>query len=441
MGEWALPRRRERVVFTRPAPRRARPGTSREARWLRGAFWRNFQVRYREINDLHKQMLRVSDKVAAMPEGPARLAALDHLHRGQSNDCYWHGLFGGIYISHMRLATHEHLVAAEDAADALLGTAAAAELLDLDLDGRDEVRLADAGQVVTVKPTRARASAPGTSGRRATRWPPSCAAGPRRTTRSCAPTRPAATDAAPAPGRRRRGLDPRHRHGQGGWPGGPPPLRRPRAPFGPGPLPGAGRHAGGRCGRRRGGAGDFRDGEWQVDHVAPGQVSLSRSGLAHGQPLAISKTIRLAGGRLDPRLIVELELHHRGGVAIETRLGLELNLHVLGGGGNPSAWYDLRGERSAHDGAGTAEGVDVVGYGNDWVGIAVETRPEPAADAWWSPIDTVSNSESGFERVYQGSTLLLSWPARIEPGETRRFTVTSGVAVARDRAEEERARP
>ena len=26
--------------------------------------------------------------------------------------------------------------------------------------------------------------------------------------------------------------------------------------------------------------GDFRDGEWQVDHLAPGQVSLSRDG--HG---------------------------------------------------------------------------------------------------------------------------------------------------------------
>jgi hypothetical protein len=71
----------------------------------------------------------------------------------------------------------------------------------------------------------------------------------------------------------------------------------------------------------------------------------------------------------------------------------------------------------------------------------VEARPQPAADAWWSPIETVSNSESGFERVYQGSTLLLSWPARIEPGETRRFAVSQRVAVARDRAEEERANP
>ena len=112
---------------------------------------------------------------------------------------------------------------------------------------------------------------------------------------------------------------------------------------------------------------------------------------------------------------------------------------MLGGGGNPSAWYDLAGARSAHDGSGEASGIERIGYGNDWIGIAVDVRPSPAADAWWSPIETVSNSESGFERVYQGSTLLLSWPARIEPGETRRYAVTQAVAVSRDRAQEERA--
>ena len=150
MGGWALPAD-EAVVFTRLL-HDARANHDPAARWLRGGFWRNFQVRYREINDLHKQMLRTSAKVAAMPDGPGRTAAMDHLHRGQSNDCYWHGLFGGIYISHMRLATCEHLIAAEDAADTALGTARAAERLDLDMDGLDEVRLAEPGQVVTVKP-------------------------------------------------------------------------------------------------------------------------------------------------------------------------------------------------------------------------------------------------------------------------------------------------
>jgi len=121
------------------------------------------------------------------------------------------------------------------------------------------------------------------------------------------------------------------------------------------------------------------------------------------------------------------------------RLGLEFGVHLLGGGGNPSAWYDIRGERSAHDGTGEAAGVDAMAYGNDWVGVAVTARPEPAADAWWSSIETVSNSESGFERVYQGSSLLLSWPVRLEPGTESRFSVRQSVVVARDRDAEERA--
>ena len=56
-------------------PRSNRP----EPRFLRGALWRNFQARYREINDLHKQMLRVSAAVEAMPAGALRDRARDHL--------------------------------------------------------------------------------------------------------------------------------------------------------------------------------------------------------------------------------------------------------------------------------------------------------------------------------------------------------------------------
>ena len=68
MGEWALPAD-EGAAFARAvhdAAAEHRP----EARWLRGAVWRNFQVKYREVNDLHKQMLRVSDLVEGMPAGP-----------------------------------------------------------------------------------------------------------------------------------------------------------------------------------------------------------------------------------------------------------------------------------------------------------------------------------------------------------------------------------
>ena len=117
MGEWALPRRREPRRSRTSLHARAGRSIGRSRAGCAGRSWRNYQVKYREVNDLHKQMLRTSAKVDAMAAGPARDRALDHLYQGQSNDCYWHGLFGGVYISHMRLATYEHLIAAEDLAE------------------------------------------------------------------------------------------------------------------------------------------------------------------------------------------------------------------------------------------------------------------------------------------------------------------------------------
>jgi hypothetical protein len=69
--------------------------------------------------------------------------------------------------------------------------------------------------------------------------------------------------------------------------------------------------------------------------------------------------------------------------------------------------------------------------------VIVSTSVEPSADAWWAPIETISNSENGFERVYQGSGLLLSWPLTLGPGERRTFRVEHLVTTARDRAVEE----
>jgi hypothetical protein len=433
MGEWSLPPD-ETVVFARllhDAVARNAP----EARWLRGGFWRNFQVKYREINDLHKQMLRTSSKVAAMPAGPAKTAAQDHLHRGQSNDCYWHGLFGGIYISHMRLATYEHLVAAEDAADGVAGWPRIAELRDLDMDGRPEAILGERGQVVTVKPSegggvgswdiRAARHALGAVLRRR----PEAYHDTLRAHEAKGPQAPAPVVEGGAPASihelvmvKEEGLagflhydDHERRSG----------LVRFLAPA-TSPIEFA------TAGETE--LGDFRDGEFTVRHLEPGAITLSRDGSVAGQPFTVTRTTWLGGGRLDPELGIELVIEHRGTEPVETRLGLELATHLLGGGGNPSAWYDVAGSRSAHDGAGEVAGIAAIGYGNDWVGVQVAATPVPAADAWWSPIETVSNSESGFERVYQGSALLVSWPLTLLPGETRKVSVRQAVTVTRDHA-------
>ena len=79
MGEWALPAD-EALAFAR-AVKEAKAAGRPEARWLRGAIWRNFQVKYREVNDLHKQMLRVSDLVDGLSRGRPRRGARPPLCR------------------------------------------------------------------------------------------------------------------------------------------------------------------------------------------------------------------------------------------------------------------------------------------------------------------------------------------------------------------------
>ncbi len=139
-----------------PAPSR-RPSTravaehAPEARWLRGAFWRNFQVRYREINDLHKQMLRTSAKVDAMPDGddadarprPPLPGPVERLllARPVRRDLHRPHAAGDARAPDRRRGPRRRRAPAR---------LHAAERRDLDLDGHDEVRLAGPGQVVTI---------------------------------------------------------------------------------------------------------------------------------------------------------------------------------------------------------------------------------------------------------------------------------------------------
>lgn len=99
-----------------------------------GGYWRNFIARYPEINAMHKKMLRVSERVEA---AGAPAAAVTALLRGQANDAYWHGVFGGVYLPHLRRAVWENLVAAERAVAS--GDETRVETADYDLDGADEI--------------------------------------------------------------------------------------------------------------------------------------------------------------------------------------------------------------------------------------------------------------------------------------------------------------
>jgi 4-alpha-glucanotransferase len=116
--------------------------------FLRGGGWRGFLRKYPESNLLHKKMLRVSACVAAVPprrSSPEHTAqvqeARDQLLRGQGNDAYWHGVFGGLYAPHLRTELWRNLVRAETLVDQLTpgGSLPRVEYLDYDSDGESEL--------------------------------------------------------------------------------------------------------------------------------------------------------------------------------------------------------------------------------------------------------------------------------------------------------------
>ncbi|HXF82212.1 MAG TPA: alpha-amylase/4-alpha-glucanotransferase domain-containing protein, partial [bacterium] len=150
MEAWALPV--EAAVAYERVRRRLEDAGDEAARFLRGGFWRQFLVKYPEINTMHKKMLRVSEKVWALPPGRQRQRALDELWQGQCNCPYWHGVFGGVYLPHIRRATFAHLIAAEALADAAARTAARAATADLDADGMPEIELATPALVAWIDP-------------------------------------------------------------------------------------------------------------------------------------------------------------------------------------------------------------------------------------------------------------------------------------------------
>jgi alpha-amylase len=440
MTEWALPPD-DAALFAAELHRAVDEGRA-EGKFLRGGFWRNFQRRYREINAIHKQMLRTSRKVAALPETAAEKgAALDNLHRGQSNDVYWHGLFGGLYLAHLRSATLERLIAAEDAADAAAAApgpvAPSSRLEDVDLDGIDEVLFESPGQVVTVKLD---------EGAGIDAWDIRPA---RHALAAVLRRRPEAAHARLREAERRRGQAPDGRVASihdivASREEGLAELlvydRYERRSglvhlLDPSVTPEA--FIDGRFDQ----LGDFVDGAFDLVELDPARLVVRRVGTVRqgsaSIPLAVTRTMMLGGGRLDPTLTLEIEVENLGRTPLDVRLGLEWSLTFLGGGHNPAASYEWEGGRSSHDARGRLDRVSWIRGGNTWIGVGMTSRPTPAADAWWAPIETISSSEAGFERSCQGSSLLFSWPLRLDPGGRTTVAVRHEIEASRDHAVEE----
>ncbi|MCH2181576.1 MAG: DUF1926 domain-containing protein [Mariniblastus sp.] len=416
MNEWAMP------VQKQVALDQLNQDLSTDERWprvqpfLSGGYWRNFKVKYPESNEMYARMMYVSrlvEQASASPV-PARVLdrARDLLYRGQCNCSYWHGAFGGIYLPHLRNAVYRNLLAAECLVERAQREGqpwVEAVEDDFDFDGFDEVRLANDRLVAWFAPHRGGRmyeldlrdlghNLLATLERRPESYHQKVRAGQDRQTDEASSIHDRIVF-------KQEGLEQRLHYDH----------RQPKSLVDHFWDEGVELDAvaQGRARER----GDFADGPFDlVTDTDPGQVrvQLSRLGNAWGVPLKLTKCMTLQNGQSELKIDYCLE-----GIPPEAcfHFGVEFNFaglppdqpdrffsaadgQVLGHLGNPLALQKVTG----------------IGLNDQWLGLQIAFSMDRPGGIWAYPIETVSQSESGFELIHQSTVVQPHWQVRGERG-------------------------
>jgi hypothetical protein len=416
MGEWALPPAATAELTAARHRLQDLPDGERLARLLRGGFFRNFLLKYPEIGDAYWKMLRLSRRVheglAARPRDPRLLAARERLWQGQANDAYWHGVFGGCYLPHLRRAVKSALIGGERSLEGA-GKPIGIEWTraDVDGDGQAEVSVRTRSLGVLMRPARGGSLTelawmggevdvadvltrrPEAYHRQVAERPRASAPDEVKTIHSAPEVKEAGLPALLRYDRFRRAvlLDGLFPPAEG---------REPLDPLDPWD------------------AAWMAVGERPLDHevkASPREVAVLCSLLRpDGRPMALQKSLIVAAD--DPAVTAGYRLRWEGEEPLDARWAVQCNL-TLSAGDAPGRYFRVAGRPSLGS-RGRVEGAHGLAMVDEWLGGEVALSFTAPAEVSWAPVETVSLSESGFERIYQGSALLVAWPVRLAPGET-----------------------
>ncbi|UCD15139.1 MAG: DUF1926 domain-containing protein [Candidatus Omnitrophota bacterium] len=110
--------------------------------FVRGGFFRNFYKKYSRLNYMHKRMLTVSKKINEQANFSQDKDIFINLWKAQTNCGYWHGIFGGFYLSHIRGSVYEKLITAQNLFDKKFSREdIVVECQDFNFDGVEEIVL------------------------------------------------------------------------------------------------------------------------------------------------------------------------------------------------------------------------------------------------------------------------------------------------------------
>ena len=413
MGEWALPAPAAAELEAVRTRLQALPEGERYTRLLRGGFFRNFLVKYPEIGDAYWKMLRLSrrvhDGLGARPRDPRLLAARERLWQGQANDAYWHGVFGGCYLPHLRRAVKSALIGCERRLEGP-GKSPGIECTHADVDGDGQIEVVVRSRALgfTLRPARGGSltelvwmGGEIDVGDVLTRRPEAYHRHVEEGARDEQPGEVQTIHAAPAA--KEAGLTELLRYDrfrrasflEGLFPPGP--VLDPLDPWE---------------------AARLVVGERPLDHevkTSPREAAI-RCSLERpdGIPMALQKAVAVLAD--EAAMTVSYRVRWEGDQPLDARWAVQCNL-ALSAGEAPGRYFRVAGRPSLGS-RGRLDAAHGLAMVDEWLGAELGLTWTTPAEVAWAPVETVSLSEAGFERIYQGSALLIVWPLRLSPGRT-----------------------
>jgi len=390
---------------------------------IRGGTWRNFRMKYPEALRMYAKMIEVS-RLVNSGSFANQDEAIMNLYRGQCNCAYWHGVFGGLYLPHLRTAIYENLISAENIART--SKSVTVEEADFDLDGVTEIKLSNKSVNLYLKPdagghlyeldfTPIKFNLLNTVERRVEYYhrevhakldnPPSDTEVPSIHEISADTSglekyllydrypRVALIDHLLAPG------------------------------FSPETLASCeySEISGTSLSRRK-----YRiDREKGLVEMTSREVAFTQEG---DREFGLVKTIELSGEEGDFK--VEYCLENAGKAGLQADFAIELNFAMLSDR-DPAKWYfngegDKIGTLGDTADLGTHE---VFGIRDERIGLQIRVKAEPQARVIVHPVYSVNHSESGFEKVFQCCAAFVIWP--IDMGKDSEVKLSMDVHVGK----------
>ncbi|MFH0771375.1 MAG: alpha-amylase/4-alpha-glucanotransferase domain-containing protein [Candidatus Omnitrophota bacterium] len=384
-----------------------------------GGYFKNFLVKYPESNAMQKKMLYVSERVAKAKSKKAE----QYLYKGQCNCAYWHGVFGGLYLNHLRAAVYSNLIQSEKIMDGLEHKGSDwvdVETVDIDCDSHNEVLISTSKLNLNFAPHEGGSLFE-------------------------IDFKPFSLNLANTLARRK---EPYHQKA----------LEKAKI----------------KAGEAKASEGiasihnisndkdadlvsdlkydwyrkaclldHFFDGETTVKDYTSSSFREAGDFLRSGYDFSLKKPaktndviLRLArdGNCLDKfgenhkiRIVktiyvkaigsafeMEYEISNLGSMDFNSLFGAEFN-------------YSLKDPHLNR--AGEAQGLRNISVNDQWYGLFVDFEFSKPASMWYFPVETVSDSESGLERTYQELSLLFNWNLRLAPNESWKVNVLKNIRI------------